>query len=70
MDHQCFVEIMWVAHKHCCSVCALVIVLYIVIVNHLLTLISKSFVGLKTGYKRIHIATLHIMNNVCSLVIM
>ena len=40
-------------------ICMLVIVLYVAIVTHLLTSISKSFVGLKTGYKRIYMATYH-----------
>ena len=50
---------MWMTHKHSRSVRALVIALYIVIVNHSLASISKSFVGLKTGHKRIYIATYH-----------
>ena len=52
-----FAEIMWVTHKHSRSVRALVIVLYIVILNHSLASISKSFFGLKTSHKRIYTAT-------------
>ena len=44
---------MWVTHKHSRSVRALVIV------NHSVALNLKSFVGLKTGHKKIYIATYH-----------
>ena len=50
---------MWMTHKHARSVRALVVVPYIVILNHALTSISKSFVGLKTGHKRTYITTYH-----------
>ena len=50
---------MWVTHKHSRSVHALVVVLCIVVVNHSLASMLKSFVGQKTGHKRIYIATYH-----------
>ena len=50
---------MWVTHKRSRSVRALVIVLYIVVVNHPLASPSKSFISLKTGHNRIYIATYH-----------
>ena len=48
---------MWVTHKHSRSVRTLVVVLCIVVVNHSLASNLKSFVGLKTGHKRINIVT-------------
>ena len=50
---------MWVTHKRSRSVRALVVVLYIVVVNHSLTSPLKSFISLKTGHNRIYIATYH-----------
>ena len=59
LDHSCFAEITWVTHKHSRSARALVIVLYILIVNYSLISISKLFVVLKIDQKRIYIATYH-----------
>ena len=56
-------------YKYHCFVRALVFVLYIVILNHSLATISKSFVGLKSGHKRTNIVTYHAVTTMGDLAV-